>query len=581
MLVYGDIERTENASALRHSLAEALSKIDVMTPGLQRHAALVRAFIETGAFVQAIADAEFKERGFDAGSHRQEIGARLLLSIASAIKRSWRDGFHTPVTVLASAGLLLQALDYAGPLDVRRPEGYAFYALYPETYLDAARASGLGSDCRVIGIRSIGTGLAAMVATALGARRPITLRPTGHPFRREISIGPELATELTAITARDFAIVDEGPGLSGSSFAAVADWLESRGVAGRRIHFFPSHSGSPGAQASPENRRRWSHSHRHVVEFDEALVRSPNCEHRLETWIADLIGPLDEPLLNISGGAWRHLRYSGEHLWPPADPRMERRKFLARANGKQWLAKFSGLGAVGERKLHKARMLHRAGFGPEVAGLCHGFLVQRWVDGAALEVEACDKNRLTDSLGRYLGLRAGFDATNGGASLQALFEMARHNTEQALGGDRADQLDRFFGRIGLAGDLSVHRIDSDNRLHVWEWLRLRDGRLMKMDGLDHSSSHDLVGCQDIAWDIAGAAVEHDLSPAELAKLCHLVERQSGRTVERDLVRVMTPCYLAFQMGLWTFAGAANSAEAARTTTAIRRYQLRLTGFLDG
>ena len=37
---------------------------------------------------------------------------------------------------------------------------------------------------------------------------------------------------------------------------------------------------------------------------------------------------------------------------------------------------------------------------------------------------------------------------------------------------------------------------------------------MKTDALDHAFGHDLVGCQDIAWDLAGAAVEFDLDTEE-------------------------------------------------------------------
>jgi hypothetical protein len=42
----------------------------------------------------------------------------------------------------------------------------------------------LGADTQVVGIRSIGTGLSTLVAAAIGAPRPFTLRPIGHPFQR-------------------------------------------------------------------------------------------------------------------------------------------------------------------------------------------------------------------------------------------------------------------------------------------------------------------------------------------------------------------------------------------------------------
>ena len=112
-----------------------------------------------------------------------------------------------------------------------------------------ARQSGLGPDTRVIGIRSIGTGLAAIVAAALGAKRPFTVRPVGHPFSRELRIGDGLKEQLLADPHASFAIVDEGPGLSGSSFAAVIGWLRDNDVA-------PAASTSSPAMAANRARKR-------------------------------------------------------------------------------------------------------------------------------------------------------------------------------------------------------------------------------------------------------------------------------------------------------------------------------------
>src|SRR5690606_5152455 len=123
---------------------------------------------------------------------------------------------------------------------------------YPEGYLATARSSGLGAQTCVIGIRSIGTALAALVAAAIGARQAISVRPVGHPFDREIRAAPDL---LAGADMRgDFAVVDEGPGLSGSSFASVAKWLASQGVEKERIHFFPSHGGAPGPASTIDAR---------------------------------------------------------------------------------------------------------------------------------------------------------------------------------------------------------------------------------------------------------------------------------------------------------------------------------------
>ena len=56
----------------------------------------------------------------------------------------------------------------------------------------------------------------------------------------------------------------------------------------------------------------------------------------------------------------------------------ERRKFLVKAGGKPFLAKFAGLGRIGEEKLAAARALHSENMVPEPLALAHGFLIERW-----------------------------------------------------------------------------------------------------------------------------------------------------------------------------------------------------------
>nr|MBA3325991.1 hypothetical protein [Paracoccaceae bacterium] len=414
MIVYGDSMRPADPADVCRSITATLEALAAPgRTGIDRHAALVHAFVAASELVQGLADAEFEARGCDARSRVQDSGMRLLMHLARAIARSWHGGLCEPDGLPAEAADLLAALEMPDAIWVSKAEGYRHYALYPETYLLAARGSGLGRGTRVVGIRSIGVGLAALVAAALRAPPPISVRPTGHPFRRRIDAARELSDEVRAAGAVEFAIVDEGPGLSGSSFAAVQDWLQACGVAPRRIHLFPSHPGPPGPEASPACRDAWLRSSRRHVAFETALLDAPEPSHRLGSWVAELIGPLDEPLQDISGGAWRGLRYARAADWPSADPRVERRKFLAHSGGRAWLVKFAGLGADGARKLATARLLDAAGLAPEVAGLRHGFLVERWLEGAPLDAVAVPRQRLLRALGAYLGFRARLPAPEG------------------------------------------------------------------------------------------------------------------------------------------------------------------------
>jgi hypothetical protein len=580
MLVYGDAVRIEDPREKLAGIADALEQALRMPAGLGRHGALVAAFIEAGELAQGIADAEFHDRRQDARSPAQDAAMALLVQLARAIWISWKSGF-APLAPPSRDGLCtLGAAPLPPIIGTRRAEGFAFYALYPECYAAAASASRLQSSAQVIGIRSIGAPLSAMVAAAIGAPSPVTVRPTGHSFRRELSLSDELTAQLLAAPSFHFAVVDEGPGLSGSSFGAVADYLEDRSVPGDRIAFFPSHAGAPGPQACERHRARWSKVARQVMPFEALVLCARRPEHRLEAWIADVLGPPEGPPEDISEGRWRAHRYEREADWPPVHAQQERRKFLLRARGETWLLKFVGLGREGERKVERARTLHGAGFAPPVAGYRHGFLIERWIDDAR-PLERCpvDPDWLGACVGRYLGFRARSFATEAGRGVSPpeLCAVARHNAEAALGPGVARSFDRW-----TAGDLAelaerVRPVETDNRLHAWEWLVQSDGRLLKCDALDHHASHDLVGCQDIAWDVVGATVELELPASAQARLCAAVERATGRALDPQVIALLTPCYLAFQLGSCTMAAgtAPGPAEAARLRLAAEGYATRL------
>ncbi|MBX6744012.1 MAG: hypothetical protein IRY87_18405 [Acetobacteraceae bacterium] len=583
MLLYGDAVRAECPRRKLAAIADACARVAGMPAGVGRHAALVAGFIEAGELAQGIADAEFRGSGQDRPSPGQDAAMALLLRLAVAVRLSWESGFARLAPVPGDCLRKLAAQALPDRIASRQAEGFAFYALYPEAYLAAALGSALGGGIQVIGIRSIGAPLGAMVAAAIGAPPPVTVRPVGHPFRRELAVSEELATSLLAGPA-SFAVVDEGPGLSGSSFGAVADWLEGRGVPPDRIAFFPGHGGAPGPQASERHCRRWAGAARHLVPFGDLLLRARRPEHRIESWMAGLLGAQEAPMEEVSGGHWRRHRYAREADWPPVHAQQERRKFLLRAEGESWLLKFTGLGREGERKAERAQALAAAGFAPPVAGWRHGFLVERWFEEAhPLPQCAVEPGRLTEHIGCYLGFRArSFPAApERGASLLRLWEMARHNTEEALGPDLARRFDRWAPAELARLAVRLNPVETDNRLHAWEWLVLPDGRILKCDATDHHAAHDLVGCQDIAWDVAGAVVELDLPDAASARLRALVERGSGRTIDPRLLALLMPCYLAFQLGYYSMAAeaAAEAGEAVRLRRMAGQYVGRLRHLL--
>lgn len=562
MLVYGDASRTEDPRAVVEELRAGAASPGAPSSWIERHALLVDLFIRASELAQGLVDQEFDGTGRDHLSMRQSAAAGALRALARAVLRSWREQWQASEADVAAAIDRLAEIDAPDPVSTKAAEGYAFYALYPEAY-GAAAAALRGTDPLVLGLRSIGIGLGAMVATGSEAVWSYSVRPVGHPFRRELAIGADVLAALREHRDGVFAIADEGPGLSGSSMVAAASALEELGAARERIHFFPSHHNLPGAAAAPAIIERWRAAPRHCVQFDELVLGATAPDHRLASWMEDLTGAPVAPLCEISGGAWRDLKRYAEP--PPTYAQQERRKFLLESARGRFLLRFAGLGPHGSATLRRARMLSEAGFTPPVLGLRHGFLVERWLDEAEPLDLAADRAGLIAHVARYLAFRAKRMPAGraSGAGLEDLARMCAHNLSEALG----EPVDLEPG-LEMARRLEsrVQRVETDNRMQAWEWLRLPDGRIIKTDAYDHCAGHDLIGCQDIAWDVAGASCELDLDEDELARLQRELAMH-GVGIDDALLDFCTPCYLAFQIGHLTMADEAVGGEEHNT---IRR-----------
>jgi len=92
--------------------------------------------------------------------------------------------------------------------------------------------------------------------------------------------------------------------------------------------------------------------------------------------------------------------------------------------------------------------------------------------------------------------------------------------------------------------------------------------------VDHHAAHDLIGCQDLAWDVVGASVELGLTPGETDALCTAIEAEGDLAVDRARLRALRPAYLAFHLGRARMAADALGgwpAEARRLTREAERY----------
>ncbi|NJC33054.1 hypothetical protein GGR88_000528 [Sphingomonas jejuensis] len=545
MIVYGDQERWSTVAEECARIVAA--RASLTGAGLDWHGALARLLLEVAGLLQGIADLEMEQAGGrDTGSPRQGGLMRTLITLAGALDRSWQSGF---------ADQSLPPLDLCAatdePICVRRPEGFAFYALYPELHAAAARV--LEPGTQVIGLRSIGTALAPIVAAAAGSDAAATLRPVGHPFGRAPAVGETLATKITTGAV---AIVDEGPGLSGSSILGTVDWLEERGVGLDHIAVLPSHAGSPGHAASEHGRARWSRLRRYVASFDDVVLEGRN---PLASWFQDLTGPPLAPLEDVAGGRWR--RHVGRPDLP-AHPGREALKWRLVAAGGTFRIKFIGLDAAGVAAGERARFLAERGLTVAPLALRYGMLLERWIDDAMFGLPPA---RNLDLLTRYLRARANMPPpTHAGASLRTLSKMARFNLATVVGEEAAAALLAPWGddRLGRL-QATVRPIHVDGRLHDWEWLQV-GGRVLKTDAIDHSQAHDLVGPQDVAWDVAGAAIEHHLDDAQADALA------AALGTSAELVAFCRLAYLAFQLGWWSETDDPQGREQARRYAALAR-----------
>ena len=121
------------------------------------------------------------------------------------------------------------AAEVAPSFTRRVSEGFAYYALLPEAYETVARELARhlrGRRCLCVGVRTIGASLGAIVAATLEREGMdawfTTVRPRGHPFARVVEIGPLLQAWWSTRRDELFLIVDEGPGLSGTSMTSVS-----------------------------------------------------------------------------------------------------------------------------------------------------------------------------------------------------------------------------------------------------------------------------------------------------------------------------------------------------------------------
>ena len=427
--------------------------------------------------------------------------------------------------------------DLPATLEIRQPEGFAYYALFPEAYVAAALRfyrDAKPAKCVVVGIRSIGTSLSAAVAGALLEQGvcvdSFTVRPTGHPFHRVTKIDRPIDSSLFHL------IVDEGPGLSGSSMASVADALSALGVPDEKLIFFPSWNPDPDRLSSIPARDRFR---RHSI-YVEAHDPFPG-------WT------------EISGGNWRNLYFSPREF-PAVHPQHERRKFLSPDGS--FLAKFAGLGERGRTALERARILHELGFSPQPVGLTSGFLLSCLVPGHPVRnVTPALIRRVKD----YLFTRK--FPSSAPVPWNTLSEMICVNLEEGLNIDASPLL------AMRPAIVDAPTFELDGRMLIHEWIETPGG-FLKTDAVDHADDHFFPGPQDLAWDVAATIVEFSLPERFLEGFPSSLQRR---------IPFYLVAYSAFRLGYCRMAEQSAPDESARFRKLASKYEavLRSSPYLNG
>jgi hypothetical protein len=238
-------------------------------------------------------------------------------------------------------------------------------------------------------------------------------------------------------------------------------------------------------------------------------------------------------------------------------------------DGAELLVKFVGLGPRGRMAYERAERVAGAGFAPAPLVLAHGFLAAQVVRGTPLGGEALGDTNL-ERVSTYLACVAREFPAGGEAEPGPLAEMLECNVAEVLGADARRCVARLASEPALRDAAAVAL---DARMLAHEWLRVGVG-LVKTDATDHHDDHFFPGPGDLAWDVAGAAVELDLAPAAVRRLVERVAALSGDASLARRVPFHTAVYAAFRLGYAMLAADAlrGSEEEPRWRALVPRYR---------
>jgi histidinol-phosphate phosphatase family protein len=535
------------------------------TAAAPAHDTVVSLLIDLGTIEAGVADALSPD--VDAMLPMPATFRRASVAMGHALVSSWK---RHAVDAGEQVREAVRELDRAAAMPLPEvipcsvPEGFAYYALHPECYIAAAErfASDQARGRAVcLGLRTIGAPLSGVVAAVLQrhgwAVESYTVRPRGHVFDRKLLLDPSLATRIGA--AAWCLIVDEGPGLSGSSFAGAAATAISLGVPRERVALFPSWRTDGARLRSAPARRLWPTLARYTVEPPELGMTAR---------LAETAGA--HAVEELSAGRWR-TRCLPASRWPAVQPQHERAKYLVQATPPR-VFRFAGLGRYGDARRARAEWLASHGMTPPPLELVDGYLATEWlVPGRPPEAAAAPPIAW---IARYLALLESQPDVPAGTSPDELLAVARYNIQEGLGEQWAD---RATAGLKQAGHLLDGRaVRHDGRMLPHEWV-VSAGSVCKTDALDHHDDHFYPGPANVAWDLAGAEIELGLDRSRRHALLARYAELSGDEQAARRLPFYRVLYLATRLGYSTLAAGstAGSDDGRRFKQLSQRYRRAL------
>jgi len=523
MYVFRDGKRTVSGDELISSLNGALRRWR-SAPEHDAEDCVLAALIAAGELECALLDGTA-----DDATHSEScsIASEITEALAVAFLTGQR---HSYLSILQCAQRLRVAARYASRYQVAVQEGFAYYALHPHKIATLLDTLELKSPVAVLGIRSIGVTLSAVACAALRLRgiecQRFTVRPIGHPYDRQLELTPELCEWLAHAHDAGFLVVDEGPGISGSSFLAVAEALVKCGVEAERIQMIGSRAVDPSTLRATNARERWTRYRFHVMQ-NEPLAPAEAGE-------------------SLSGGIWRRYFHCEDGAMPASWAPLEPAKFLAR--DERSIFKFEGIGHYGEAIGLRARLLAECGFSPRYLGNQRGFGQYELVPGRVLK--PCERSpEMLNRMAAYLALRFTAFASDTPQTPE-IESMLRWNWQLEFGEE--------LGAVET--ELCIARVVvCDGRMMPQEWLRTGGGELLKLDAGSHGDNHFFPGPCDIAWDVAGAIVEWELQDELRERFVDAYEARSRDAVAGRLAPYLL-AYATFRMGWSKMAALAMQGE---------------------